>query len=416
MRTARSVTLVCVILVAAAVLIAGRSSAADFEQPPTLRAADVLPALWVKGPNHEVEAAVRNDGVRNQYRVETPQGVLEVDGTERLGIRIREIDALQLMEETKSSTVFTDALKAAAKSPYYAAKGLITSPVRTLSDVATGVGNFLGNVGHTIFGKPSEDESGTLAAAAGFDAAKRQFAFRFGVDPYSRYEAMQERLNDLAWAAFGGGLPMTVAFSAIPGNVGTTVQVSGLANRMSKLVSDKSPRELKDINNTKLEKMGFTKSIRRAFLDHPQYSPTKTTMIVGALEGMAGVAERELLLERAVLAQDEPSAFLYQVQAELLAGYHRNIAPAKRLLLLGSNVFLQRKDGVVVGLFPADYVIWRETSAATLAAMNAGLREISGAHDAELWLTGAASPLCRDNVTKSGWKLVENARERLRLP
>jgi hypothetical protein len=132
------------------------------------------------------------------------------------------------------------------------------------------------------------------------------------------------------------------------------------------------------------------------------------------LEEMAGVEDRELVLERAVLAQDEPTAFLYQIQAELLAGYHRNVAPAKRLVTLASNVFLQREDGVVVGVFPADYVIWRERSTGTLAAMNEDLGKISGAHDPELWLTGSASSLCRDHITKGGWKVQEDARDRLR--
>jgi len=392
------------------------ASAARVDSPPTLHASDVLPAALLKGDGFSVQESVKNDGVRNHYRVDTPEGTTEVIGTERLIIRAREMNAVVLMDATKSSKVFTDALKAAAKGPYYAVKGLITAPVDTLSSVATGVGNFLGNVGHALFGGKSEDESGVLAAAAGFDTIKRQLAFRFGVDPYSRYEPMQERLDELAWAAFGGGLPAKVAFAAIPGGAGAGLQVTSFSDGMSKLVRDKSPRELKDINNSKLERMGIEWSIRRAFLDHPKYSPTKTTKIVGALEAMEGVAGRELVLERAVLAQEEETAFRYEVQAELLAAYHHNVAPVRRILLVGENLYLQRKDGVVVGVFAADYTIWGGRSEAIFSALRAAFNEVPDVAGIELWLTGSASPLVRERLKAAGWRLHPHQRDRLRLP
>lgn len=392
------------------------ASAARAESPPTLRASDVLPAALIKGEGFSVQEAVKNDGVRNHYLVDTPEGTTEVVGTQRLVIRTREMNAVVVMDATKNSKVFTDALKTAAKGPYYAVKGLVTAPIDTLSNVATGVGNFLGNVGHALFGGKSEDESGVLAAAAGFDTIKRQLAFRFGVDPYSRYEPMQERLDELAWAAFGGGLPAKVAFAAIPGGAGTVLQTTSFSDGMSKLVRDKSPRELKDINNSKLESMGIERSIRRAFLDHPKYSPTKTTKIVGALEMLDGVAGRELVLERAVLAQDEETAFRYEVQAELLGAYHHNIAPARRILLVGENLYLQRTDGVVVGVFATDYTIWGERSEATFAALRSAVAEVPDVAGIELWLTGSASPLVRERLTAAGWKLQTDQRDRLQLP
>ena len=50
----------------------------------------------------------------------------------------------------------------------------------------------------------------------GYDVIKRQFAYEFGVDPYTHYKALQERLIELSRVALVGGITTKVAFAAIP--------------------------------------------------------------------------------------------------------------------------------------------------------------------------------------------------------
>lgn len=392
----------------------GLAEAQTYEAPPTFRAADILAPDIVSGPHHKIAETVENDGVLNRFQVETPQGPLTVVGTDRLMIRLHEVEALQQMEEVKRGDVFVEALKNSAKAPLELAKGLITDTGQTISDVGKGAGDFFDSVGHSLFGSPSEEEAGTIETVVGYDAIKRKFAYEFGVDPYTNYEALQERLIELSRAALLGGITTKVAFAAIPNRAASiTLRATSFSEGMRKLVRDTSPAELKQINAEKLAEMGVDDSVSELFLDHPHYSPTKKTYIVNALDQMTGAADRGIFLKRAALAPDEQMAFLMQRMAELMLSYHTTVAPAKRMVPAGRLVFLQRADGVAVGVVPLDHIIWRQTTAKRIAEMGAALDGIEGTTGKELWVEGTVSELFRENLTSQGWVIQEKARDKL---
>lgn len=392
----------------------GLAEAQTYEAPPTFRASDILAPDMVSGPHHKIAETVENDGVLNRFQVETPQGPLTVVGTDRLMIRLHEVEALQQMEEVKRGDVFVEALKNSAKAPLELAKGLITDTGQTISDVGKGAGDFFDSVGHSLFGSPSEEEAGTIETVVGYDAIKRKFAYEFGVDPYTNYEALQERLIELSRAALLGGITTKVAFAAIPNRAASiTLRATSFSEGMRKLVRDTSPAELKQINAEKLAEMGVDDSVSELFLDHPHYSPTKKTYIVNALDQMTGAADRGIFLKRAALAPDEQMAFLMQRMAELMLSYHTTVAPAKRMVPAGRLVFLQRADGVAVGVVPLDHIIWRQTTAKRFAEMGAALDGIEGTTGKELWVEGTVSELFRENLTSQGWVIQEKARDKL---
>ena len=394
----------------------GLAETQTYETPPAFRASDILSPDIVNGPHYKIAEAVENDGVLNRYQVETPQGPLTVIGTDRLMIRLHEVDALQQMEEVERSDVFLEALKNSAKAPLDLAKGLITDTGQTVSDVGEGVGDFFDSVGHSLFGSPSEEEAGAIETVVGYDVIKRKFAYEFGVDPYSNYEALQERLIELSRAALLGGITTKVAFAAIPNRTASiTLRATGFSEGMRKLVRDKSPPELKKINAEKLAKMGVDGSVAELFLDHPHYSPTKKTYIVNALDQMTGAADRGTFLKRAALAPDEQVAFLMQRMAELMLSYHTTVAPAKRLVTAGRLVFLQRADGVAVGVVPLDHIIWRKTTAQRMAEMGQALDGLEGTTGKELWVEGTVSQLFRENLASQGWVVQEKARDKLEV-
>ena len=145
----------------------GLAETQTYEAPPAFRASDILSPDIVSGPHHKIAEAVENDGVLNRYQVETPQGPLTVIGTDRLMIRLHEVDALQQMEKVERSDVFLEALKNSAKAPLELAKGLITDTGQTVSDVGEGVGDFFNSVGHSLFGSPSEEEASAIETVVG---------------------------------------------------------------------------------------------------------------------------------------------------------------------------------------------------------------------------------------------------------
>ena len=127
--------------------------------------------------------------------------------------------------------------------------------METGKGVATGIGHWFSDIGRSIVSDDPHQE-GTLKTAIGYAAAKRRFAYEFGVDPYSNYEPVQEALNEIALAAVGGGMTPKVAFGLIEKPIGSALRATGTFDTMKKLVRDKSPAELEDINEEKLKAMG----------------------------------------------------------------------------------------------------------------------------------------------------------------
>lgn len=397
-------------------LWAGQAQAQGFESPPSFAAADVLPPEVLKSPHYTVQQTVENDGVLNRYRVETPQGLLTVDSTDRLMIRLQEVEALQRMEEVKGSEVFKEAFKASLKAPVELAEGLVTAPVETVGQVGKGVGTFFSSVGHSLFGGASEEEESAVETAVGYDVIKRQFAYQFGVDPYTHNELVQERLTELSRAAFLGGLPTKVALAAIPGTATTVLRATSFSEGMRKLLLEKSPAELKEINAAKLKDMQVEDSVAGLFLEHPHYSPSKKTYIVAALERMKGVAGRGEFIRQAALAPDEPMAFFLQQQAQAMAAYHLNVAPVAVVIGFHNRAFMQRADGTLVGVFPVDHIVLRKITAQNASGIGREIDQSLGKVPRELWLTGTASPLFRETLQAEGWQITEKAKDRLTLP
>ena len=257
-----------------------------FESPQVLHVSEVLPPDVTEGPDYRIQDLVYNDGLLNRFDINSDYGFLSVEGSDLLKVRLQEIEALWQMEELKRTQLYGDAFKKAATGPLKLAKGLIRQPLDTLSGVGTGIGKWFSQIGHTVYGDPSETEEGTLKVIFGFDQMKRNLAYEFGVDPYSTNPLLQKRLNSISWTAFAGNMTVRAAFMAIPGAAGMAVSGTGFSKSMRILARDKTPAELKKYNREKLKAMGVDEDVAETFLDHPKWSPTATTYLVGALEQM----------------------------------------------------------------------------------------------------------------------------------
>jgi hypothetical protein len=137
---------------------------------------------------------VRNDGFINYYTVQVrePEAALEVAGAELLEVRRVELDAVAKMQEVKKGQAFAQAAKNAATGPFRFARDLVTAPGETFSSTATGIGSRVSNIGHALFGTTGAGEDNALKTVIGFADAKRAYAYRFGVDPYSTNDLLQD--------------------------------------------------------------------------------------------------------------------------------------------------------------------------------------------------------------------------------
>src|SRR5208337_5335326 len=250
----------------------------EFQKAPVfLQASDVLPGGLIQGPNYAVRATVISDGFINTYDLDTNYGPLRVESTALLFKRIGELKALAQIEQLKNTDVYMNAFKQVARGPINTAEGLVQDPSGTVSNVASGIGQFFSNVGSAVT-SDSPNKGNLLNSASGQASYKRQYAAQFGVDPYTSYEPLQKALNDLSWAAAAGGLTVKAAFMAIPGGAGFAVGAMGTADTATNLLSAKTPAELASINQSSLAGMGVSDASIQAFMQNTYFDPYEQTV------------------------------------------------------------------------------------------------------------------------------------------
>jgi hypothetical protein len=98
--------------------------------------------------------------------------------------------------------------------------------------------------------------------------------------------------------------------------------------------------------------------------------------------------------------------------AELFAAYHANIRPIKAIMVIETAPYLMLEEGVVFGLFPADYVTLDPTFQARNAASIAAIRAL-GLEPGEAWVTGKVDPRMKPVLFEIGWKQVSGDAEKL---
>jgi hypothetical protein len=375
--------------------------------PITLKAPEVVPKDVMKGSNYQIEQKVINDGFVNTYRLTTDYGPLKVEGTSLLMERTNELKALSHMEEVEQTDTFAEALKKGATAPVRTAKGLVTHPVDTVSGIASGVGNWFEDIGNAITSDDPHQE-GALSAAIGYAAAKRKFAYEYGINPYTRYEPVQDKLNKMARAAVVGGLTPKVAFALIKKPVGTVLKVTATADTMRQLVRDKSPAEMDEINAEKLKAMGVEGSLAKDFLKNPHFDPQEETLLVGELEAMKNVKDRKNFIKMAAVAHDYRIARYLRERAQMTAIYHKKIAPVERIIAVQGVPLLQRKDGVIVVLAPLDHVAWTKRLWLKQSKGSETFNVLPGFSGKEVWITGAFDPVARKALEIQGWKVKED--------
>jgi hypothetical protein len=384
-----------------------------FQQLPiTLSAAKTLSEDLQKGSNYQVDDAIINDGLINTYYLQTDYGKLKIVSDGLYLERINELRALEHMEKLEQTKEFGEAMKKGVKAPINTVKSMVTEPVDTVKAIGSGISNWVSDIGNAVV---SDDphQAGVFSTAIGYAAAKRAFAYEYGVNPYTDFQPVQDKLAEIARANVLGGLTTKIAFGLIKKPVGTVLSVTATADSMKKMARDKSPEELDDINQEKLKKMGVSESVSKRFLRNYNYDPQEKTLLVGALDAMPGVAQRDLVILSASHAQDKSVARYLRIQAQMMLGYHQNVLPANTILSINGGLALQNNKGVAIALSPYDYAAWtsildnKEQRTAEL------LKQVAGVTGKELWIAGRIAHPARTAIENRGWIVKDGMREQL---
>jgi hypothetical protein len=393
----------------AALLAGTAATAADFETPVVLSASKVLPPDLVRGPNHQVEDRVTNDGFLNVYTISSPLGTVQAASTATLRKYVGEIEAAARMSEVRGSSEFAAGIKEKAGQVVEGTKALVTDPVNTLGNAASGVGKLFSRAGENMFGgSRSETEESRMEDLIGYSKTKRDYAFEFGVDAYSRNPILQKELDEISRAGFMGNLTASAALMMVPGGAGAAVSVTGGTQLMNNVFRDSAPADLRIRNREALNAMGVPQDVADLFIANAVYTPREQTLLVDALSQMKGTENRAQFIKLAVLTDDPDLTSFRQRQAQMYAGYSRSVEPLAAFVPIGQFAAARTASGKLVFALPIDYLLWTQGFAAVASSITNEVA-LQGVKERQLWVSGALSPGAKESIGKMGWTVRENA-------
>jgi len=292
---------------------------------------------------------VTNDGFLNIYTIDSKFGQFNAVSTALLRVRIQEINAMAAMDKLKGTKEYGTAVKESALSAMVAAKDMVFQPVQTLKTAASGVAVAFRRAGDSMFGaKRSDTEDSRFKSLIGFTNYKREYACDLGVDVYSRNEVLQDRLNEISWVGFAGGLTVSAAMAAVPGGAGIAMTAIGTTRLSREIFKTQPPADLRRANTEKLKAMGIDPSTVEMFINESIFSPREQTLLVSALDEMKGVSDRDRFVQLAALTNNADMALFRQRQAEMYAGYHKAVSPLGQFVSVGQVPGARAANGALV--------------------------------------------------------------------
>ncbi len=379
------------------------------ESMPTLDAAALAPPGLLNGAGYTVDATAPVVGYMGQFTLRAPAGTFNADGTEMLGIRVGELAAIAQLGQLSQSGVFAEALAASAVKTGAAVGQAVMNPVETVMGIPAGVGRFFQSARTTISRATESTGSNSQSAGTGDAAmdllgvnkAKRRIAKQVGADPYTTNPVLAKQLDDLARAAFAGGVSLDVALAVSTAGVATAISATAT---VSNLVWDKSPEDIRTINEQKLAAMGVGADTVRAFVTNRWLTPTLSLPFVEHLAQMPAAKRRAAVVALASTVASEGEA-RFMVNAVSIArqiGIERD--PVVALDLVGRILVVRTRGGRLDVPGPVDYVVWTEP-VKTFAVR----KELKGARR-NILVTGIASARAREGLQATGWSVEEHSK------
>jgi len=385
-----------------------RRAEAVFEELPVLNASEILRPEFLAGPHHKVREPVPTYFGANQFTIDSDFGVFEANGNEMLVRRINEINAIAQLKDVSRTDQYKDAVAAAAKSPVAAAKNIVNDPVNTIANVPKGIMKFMSRAGESVknIGKKNESnaaEGNKMQQLIGFSDAKRKVAIKLGVDPYSTNTVLQHELDGIAWASFAGGATFSLATLPIGGGAGAALTVTDVTSSFDEMLREKSPTDLKIINQKTLLGLGAGAKETERFLNNSAFSPSQQTAFVLNLRSLNGVANRGAFVRTAGETSSDESDAIFCVQtAALMSKIHKDETLA-RLAMIGDFPICVAKDGTIIVALQWDYAAWT-SGAAGFSSEVQKLAAQSGKNAKVLvGLSGQVSPRLRQELENRGF-------------
>jgi hypothetical protein len=403
--------LACVLAAPAALA----QKAAGFEAPPVLPGAKLAPATLLKGPLHTVAEPVKMEGYFGRFVIESKVGKFSVAGERMLTVRVGELQAIQQLQKVHADAAFQDALKNSASASLRVVKNAVTDPEKTVENVGKGIGSIFGSVKNTVSTATAAvtDSATDLTASKsrphaqaapsgepeppsftgdpfGYNKARREWAKKLNIDPYTSNPVLQPLLDDAAKATFAGNF----AVGMVTGVVGMTAT---LETTLQDAVWNTGPNDLLKINEGKLLSLGVAPRTVRDFYRNKWFTPTLQTALTALAMKLGKIPGIESLIATAAQTQGETRARFLVDSLRMLVAYSEKDARFTSLRMSKLVPVGVTADGTAVAGVAIDYAYWDK-----------GAAEFAQRKDAEgkkkvLLIAGAASDLANAELTKAGF-------------
>jgi hypothetical protein len=375
------------------------------EPMPTLDAATLASTQLLNGAGYTVDTTVPVVGYMGQFTLRAPAGTFIADGTEMLATRVSELASIAQLSQLSQTGVFADALAASAMRTGAAIGQAVMNPAATISGIPGGVGRFFQSATTTIAratesGSP-QGVGNTAMDTLGVNRAKRRIAKQAGADPYTTNAVLAKQLDDLARAAVAGGVSLDVALAVSTAGVATAISTTAA---VSNLVWDRSPADIRTINEQKLSAMGVPSDTARAFVTNPWFTPTLSIPFVDHLAQLPASRGRPAVVALAstVASEGEARFMLNALSMARQIDTERDRVVA--LELVGRILVVRTHSGRIEVPAPVDYVVWTEPVRAF-----AQRKDLNGTRRAVL-VTGLASQRAREGLQATGWTFPEHSK------
>lgn len=397
---------------------AGGTAAQQYEHPADQRAAQVLPSGMVQGPHYQLQNPVVSDGYMYRFSVKSDYGPFEVTGLGALRKLETEIQAIAKLKEIKAGKAFGKAVVDSATGPFQLIGHLVTHPVDTVTGVPKGAWKVMEDAGESITTERNPSDDPMYAKFLLMSGNKRNYASQLGVDVYSRNPVLQKELNGVGWAAAVGNLTVSAALMPVGGPAGAALSLTRWSNALNDYVKQEPVSRLRIISEEKLKASGVSSDLAGRFLNNPAFTPRQWIIISEALArlGPAPANGRDSFLEVALRAQDDVEADFFTNTAQILRGYHEGVSPITGIQMLGGRlVAAQAQSGNALVPVPADYLIWTQTVQKRAQGAKTTYQAPGFNGKLDLWLTGKASAMAKQNLAALGLIVTEEVGKRVEI-
>ena len=254
---------------------------------------------------------------------------------------------------------------------------------------------------------PKADRSTTADSLLGVDDARRELAVGLGVDPYTNFPPLAQKLTDVASATAAGGLTVKAALAVIPGGA-AVMAVSGVSTiqSVSDTLRDKTSAQIAQEVKATLLQLGVSPDTVTRFVNNRAHTPADLLLASRALAQL-NANNTEAFINRAASTNSHSVAFFERRRAELLARRSRELGGIADFINVGGFALNRTRTGNVVALFPCDDIAWTAiTEKAVTAITNDMPRDGAVASKPILATNGTVTPTVSSEFKKRGWQVA----------